>query len=125
MTVHLPDGWRSVSQGRRLAREPAGGETLETWQEQRPQEEVYLIAAPFTECRQLGDQAFVQGLRRFYRDNAFKIAGWAQVVEAFNSDSDTPLDAFFDQGPAAPAPPSCGWVTLRSPKRTRAFASPA
>jgi hypothetical protein len=45
----------------------------------------------------LGDRAFVAGLRRFYKDNAFRIAAWSDVVAAFNAVADEPLDAFFEQ----------------------------
>jgi aminopeptidase N len=50
MTVRLPERWRSVSQGERSDRTEAGGVT-ETWREPSPQEEIYLIAARFTEYR--------------------------------------------------------------------------
>lgn len=40
MKVKLPDGWRSVSQGRSLAGSIG-------WEEHQPQEEIYLIAAPY------------------------------------------------------------------------------
>lgn len=42
LTVTLPEGWLSVSQGRREGR---------TWVERHPQEEIYLVAARFTEYR--------------------------------------------------------------------------
>lgn len=54
MTLVLPEGWRSVSQGRRTGRTGDGGEVRETWAEDQPQQEVYLIAAPFTEYRRPG-----------------------------------------------------------------------
>jgi len=40
LQVKLPEGWRSVSQGSHLA-------DLSGWQEQHPQEEIYLIAYPY------------------------------------------------------------------------------
>ena len=51
MTVSLPEGWRSVSQGQRADRTVQGGRIRETWKEARPQEEIYLVAARFTEYR--------------------------------------------------------------------------
>jgi hypothetical protein len=57
LTVQLPEGWRSVSQGRRTERAEVDGRAQETWVETHPQEEVYLIAAPFTEYRQPGPVA--------------------------------------------------------------------
>ncbi|MDX1607559.1 MAG: hypothetical protein R3202_15305, partial [Candidatus Competibacterales bacterium] len=49
LAVDLPAGWRSVSQGERLSRTTYGGRTRETWHEPRPQDGLYLIAAPFHE----------------------------------------------------------------------------
>lgn len=54
LTVDLPEGWRALSQGRREDRRLADGAMRETWSEDHRQEEVYLIAAPFTEYRQPG-----------------------------------------------------------------------
>jgi len=55
--------------------------------------------------RRLGDKAFSDGLRRLYADNTFKAAGWPEVIEAFNTVADTPLDAFFDQWISRPGAP--------------------
>ncbi|NBC46795.1 MAG: peptidase M28, partial [Gammaproteobacteria bacterium] len=57
MTVDLPAGWRAVSQGEREGRQVMDGMVRETWSEGHRQEEVYLIAAPFTEYRQPGTVA--------------------------------------------------------------------
>jgi len=43
--VELPDGWSAVSQG---GRQPAGEGSAAGWHSPEPQEEIYLIAAPFT-----------------------------------------------------------------------------
>jgi hypothetical protein len=51
MTVSLPEGWRSVSQGQRVNRVEQDSRIREAWKEVSPQEEVYLIAARFTEYR--------------------------------------------------------------------------
>ncbi|MEJ2591477.1 MAG: M1 family aminopeptidase [Candidatus Thiodiazotropha sp.] len=47
--------------------------------------------------RELGDSLFIAGLRRFYRDNRFKTAGFAQLQAAFEAVSQRPLGAFFKQ----------------------------
>jgi aminopeptidase N len=54
LTVSLPEGWRSVSQGRRTERSEQNGRIRETWQEASPQEEIYLVAGRFTEYRRAG-----------------------------------------------------------------------
>jgi aminopeptidase N len=61
MTVDLPEAWRSVSQGQRTARDERDGRIRETWREPSPQEEIYLVAARFTEYRRAGSgaEAFV------------------------------------------------------------------
>ncbi len=51
LDVALPENWRAVSQGKRIA---ANG-SRENWQESLPQDEIYLIAAPFTEYRDNAD----------------------------------------------------------------------
>lgn len=48
LEVQLPPGWRSVSQGQRR-RQSLEAEAVEVWEEPRPQEAVWLIAAPFHE----------------------------------------------------------------------------
>ncbi|HYN77540.1 MAG TPA: M1 family aminopeptidase [Lamprocystis sp. (in: g-proteobacteria)] len=45
---------------------------------------------------QLGDAAFRQGLRGFYADNRFRIAGYPDLRRAFESASSQDLGAFFD-----------------------------
>ena len=47
--------------------------------------------------RQLGDETFIEGLRRFYRDNRFRIAGYRQLQNAFEAVSGTSLEAYFHQ----------------------------
>jgi len=47
LSVKLPDGWHSVSQGGRTV-----NEGVTTWSEARPQQEIYLLAAPFAEYTQ-------------------------------------------------------------------------
>ncbi len=49
LTTDLPEGWNSVSQGTRTRNETVNGRRLTTWDCPDPMEEVYLVAAPFTE----------------------------------------------------------------------------
>ena len=57
---------------------------------------------------QLGDSVFVQGLRRFYRDNRFAEAGWKQIETAFEAESGQDLSHFFDAWTSRPGAPSLG-----------------
>jgi aminopeptidase N len=45
--------------------------------------------------RELGDEAFIQGLRRFYADNRFRAASYADLRLAFERVSGRDLGAFF------------------------------
>jgi aminopeptidase N len=49
LTVELPAGWKSVSQGERTSSETSPAGASERWSAATPTEEVHLIAAPFTE----------------------------------------------------------------------------
>jgi len=46
---------------------------------------------------ELGDALFAEGLRVFWQRQHFKIAGWAQLRQAFGSVTNRDLDAFFEQ----------------------------
>ncbi len=49
LTVHLPAGWKSVSQGERTFNDVNGKKHIDRWLVNTPAEEVYLIGAKFTE----------------------------------------------------------------------------
>jgi aminopeptidase N len=52
MEIAVPKGWHSISQGRRTQRAEHGERSTETWTIDKPQEEAYLVAGPFSEYRQ-------------------------------------------------------------------------
>ena len=45
----------------------------------------------------LGASVFDEGLRRFWRDQQFRVASWADLTRAFEEASGRKLDGFFDQ----------------------------
>jgi hypothetical protein len=45
----------------------------------------------------LGTSVFDEGLRRFWRDQQFRVASWADLARAFEEVSGRKLDRFFDQ----------------------------
>jgi len=47
--------------------------------------------------QQLGDAIFIKGLRNFYHDNLFKLAGFKQLQTALEAVSGRSLDSFFTQ----------------------------
>jgi len=49
LTTTLPEGWKTVSQGERTTESISAGKHTDTWQCATPQEEVFLIAARFSE----------------------------------------------------------------------------
>ena len=52
LSVRLPGGWKSVSQGERQYVEDEKSYHLDTWVEKKAQDDIYLIAARFTEYSQ-------------------------------------------------------------------------
>ncbi|MBN2416389.1 M20/M25/M40 family metallo-hydrolase [bacterium] len=64
LTVHLPEGWDAVSQGKRTLHTVRGGERITRWREVHPAEEIFLIAAQFHEySRRTGDVDVMAFLR--------------------------------------------------------------
>jgi hypothetical protein len=49
LTTILPEGWKTVSQGKRVDDTTINGEHFDRWVCKSPQEEIFLIAATFTE----------------------------------------------------------------------------
>lgn len=47
--------------------------------------------------QEVGEQAFVEGLRRLYREHLFRTAGWADVQRAFEAEAGRDLGWFFAQ----------------------------
>jgi hypothetical protein len=60
LRVDLPQGWDAVSQGRGPLRETDGGRVRVRWEESSPQDDIYLIAAPFHAYQRPGDIADAQ-----------------------------------------------------------------
>jgi len=55
LNLHLPPGWTGMTQGERLTQEHGKTGTQEQWRCAHPQEEIYLIAARFSEYAQTTD----------------------------------------------------------------------
>lgn len=63
LSAELPAGWEAVSQGSRVRHERDGGATRVTWTSPEPQQEIYLVAAPFTEYdRAAGPNGKIQAM---------------------------------------------------------------
>jgi aminopeptidase N len=64
LDVELPRGWRAISQGKRVT----DSATQAGWQEDQPQDEIYLIAAPFSEYAR--NDAGIESLVYLRKDDA-------------------------------------------------------
>jgi aminopeptidase N len=51
LEVELPAGWDAVSQGERGLHDQGNDRTVVRWMSPEPQEEIYLVAGKFTECK--------------------------------------------------------------------------
>jgi len=63
---------------------------------------------------QLGDEAFIRGLQRFYRDNLFRTASWDDVETAFELAADADLGAFFKAWTTRPGAPALDLTDVRT-----------
>ncbi|MDX2142313.1 MAG: M20/M25/M40 family metallo-hydrolase [Rhodospirillaceae bacterium] len=64
LSVDLPQDWKSVSQGTRLESATAGDRHKDVWSADTPTEEIYIIAAKFTEYSRDVGQATAQAFLR-------------------------------------------------------------
>ena len=69
----------------------------------------------------LGDDTFIQGLRRFYQDNLFSRAGFASLKEAFSAVSGEPLEPFFRQWVEREGAPQITLVKASSARQEDGF----
>ena len=75
LQVELPAGWSSVSQGKRVQRQADDRVARDHWQIDKPQEEIYLIAAEFSEySRNLVLQQGPAQAQVFLREDDQKLA---------------------------------------------------
>ncbi|MCP3666096.1 MAG: M1 family metallopeptidase [Gammaproteobacteria bacterium] len=63
--------------------------------------------------RQLGDEKFVAGLRRFYQDNRYRSAGFRELQSAFEQSSGESLKAFFRQWTRRIGAPSLALTNIK------------
>ena len=64
---------------------------------------------------EIGAPAFDAGIRRFWREQQFKVAGWRELQAAFEAEAKRPLDTFFRQWLDLPGAPQ---LVLRGAERT-------
>ncbi|MEN8179923.1 MAG: M1 family aminopeptidase [Pseudomonadota bacterium] len=71
--------------------------------------------------RKLGDEQFIAGLQRFFKDNRFKTAGFTELQDAFEIVSSADLKDFFQQWTQRSGAPVLAVSDLKVEPRTKGF----
>lgn len=124
LTTQLPQGWHSISQGKRTQHAEEEQNPKETWEMDHPQEEIYLIAGPFTEYREQAGQveamAFLrqpdEALARKYLDaTAQYIEMYRQLLGAYPYHKFALVENFWETGYGMPSFTLLGSRVIRFP----------
>lgn len=124
MHVELPSGWKSVSQGTRKQHETNNNITTEQWHSSTPQEEIYLIAAQFSEYRDHTDnilgQVFLrqpdEKLAQTYLDATARfIAMYEQLLGTYPYSKFALVENFWETGYGMPSFTLLGSRVIRLP----------
>ena len=122
--VRLPKDWDVVSQGARTRHDLDGDARVVRWEEQHPQDEIYLIAAPFTEYTQTTDgvQAMVflrtpdDALARTYLDATVRYTNmYSQLLGPYPYAKFALVENFWETGFGMPSFTLLGSKVLRLP----------
>jgi hypothetical protein len=120
LNVTVPPNWRAVSQGERTGEKG----TLVNWQETHPQDEIYLIAAPFFEYRHSADgiEALVYlrkdeaALAQRYLDaTARYLAMYRKLIGAYPYTKFALVENFWETGYGMPSFTLLGSRVIRLP----------
>ncbi len=86
LTVTAPADWTTVSQGQRVVNRKLNGKDITRWDSPQPMEEIYLIAAPFTQyALQVGKVSIMAFLRTPDENLASKyLQTTGQYMEMYN-----------------------------------------
>ncbi|QBQ55070.1 M20/M25/M40 family metallo-hydrolase [Nitrosococcus wardiae] len=124
LATQLPPGWHSISQGSRTQQAKEDDSTEEVWTIDHPQEEIYLIAGPFTEYREQAGQveamAFLrqpdEALARKYLDaTAQYIEMYRQLIGAYPYRKFALVENFWETGYGMPSFTLLGSRVIRFP----------
>lgn len=121
LQVRLPEGWTAVSQGAG----PGAPETgLSVWSESQPQDDIYLIAAPFRLYREPADgfeaQVYLRqpddALARIYLDATAKyVALYSELIGAYPFAKFALVENFWETGYGMPSFALLGSSVIRLP----------
>ncbi len=124
LEVRLPKDWDGVSQGARSRHDLDGEARVVRWEEQHPQDEIYLLAAPFTEYSQSVDgvQALVflrtadEALARTYLDATVRYTKmYSQLLGPYPYAKFALVENFWETGFGMPSFTLLGSKVLRLP----------
>ena len=124
LETNLPAKWKSVSQGERLVDEASEMGSRTVWQELAPQEEIYLIAAQFTEYKKITGavESLVflrqpdQGLaQRFLDVTAQYIEMYRQLIGPYPYSKFALIENFWQSGFGMPSFTLLGSKVIRLP----------
>jgi Zn-dependent M28 family amino/carboxypeptidase len=124
LTVHLPRGWYGMSQGERVAREVTTEQVREQWRCASPQQEIYLVAGPFTEYAQTanGVQAMVllrqpdEALAQKYLDATFEyVRLYSELIGPYPYAKFALVENFWETGYGMPSFTLLGPTVIRFP----------
>ncbi len=122
LKVDLPAGWDAVSQGTRTFHRKGSDATVVQWESREPQDEIFLVAAQFTEYAeqsgQLHAMAFLRtpdrGLARKYLDAAVRyISMYEELIGPYPYAKFALVENFWETGLGMPS------FTLLGPKIIR------
>ena len=124
LEARLPKDWDTVSQGARTRHDVDGEMRVVRWEELHPQDEIYLLAAPFTEYSQTTDgvQAMVflrtpdEALARTYLDATVRYTTmYSQLLGPYPYAKFALVENFWETGFGMPSFTLLGSKVLRLP----------
>lgn len=124
LEARLPKDWDAVSQGARTRHDVDAKMRVVRWEEQHPQDEIYLIAAPFTQYTQTtgGVQAMVflrtadEALARTYLDATVRYTNmYSQLLGPYPYAKFALVENFWESGFGMPSFTLLGSKVLRLP----------
>ena len=124
MSVSLPEGWKSVSQGGRTLQEIRNSRQVESWHEDKPQEEIFLIGAKFNEyAYQAGNVLAMAFLRtpdealatKYLETTAQYLEMYRQLVGPFPYPKFALVENFWETGYGMPSFTLLGEKIIRFP----------
>jgi len=124
MTTEIPAPWKTISQGKRLMSSVSGTQNIEIWEENLPQEEIFLIAAKFHEYSfQAGNVAAMAFLRtpdealanKYLETTAQYLEMYRQLVGPFPYTKFALVENFWETGYGMPSFTLLGEKVIRFP----------